>query len=338
MSDRAPAESTAEGRWDDAVRCLATASSVALVCHVSPDGDALGSMLGLGLALSARGTAVACSWSAEEFELPEQYGFLPGQRLLVPPADFPAEPEVLVVLDTASRDRLGELAGRLDTAGHVLALDHHAHNSGVPGTVLVDDRAAATAVLVDELLRRMRAPVTAEIAVCLYTALATDTGSFKYDSTTPAVHELAARLLATGISPDPIARSIWDTKPLGYLQLLGAALSRVQFEPAAAGGRGLVWTHTTAAELAEFALRPEETDGIVDVVRTAAEADVAAVFKEHPGGYTVSTRSRGAVDVGAACASLGGGGHRLAAGFSSTGPLPAAVAALRRALDGAGSP
>lgn len=323
-----------EQHWQQAVDLLARADRVALACHVSPDGDALGSMLALGAGLRSRGTEVVASWGGQPFEVPKAYSFLPAVDLLVAPADFPRAPELFVTLDSGSPDRLGTLENRLRTAGCTVVVDHHATNTRYGGVHLVDDDAAATVVLVADLLDRLDVELTPEIAAALYTGLVTDTGSFSYACTTPSVHELAARLLGTGIRHDLISRAIYDTAPFGWVQLLGRACQRAQLEAGAVGGLGLVWTVLTAADLTDTGLGLAEVEGVIDVLRTVQEADVAVVLKADPveGGFKVSTRSKGAVDVGAVCASMGGGGHRFAAGFSSAEAAAPTIDRLRAVL------
>ncbi len=329
-----PAVRIAEDVWEQTLGALREADEVALACHVSPDGDALGSMLGLSLALRAMGKRTVSAFPGEGVAVPRSYGGLPGQDLLSPAADFPAAPALLVTLDTPSRDRLAGLAPSGARAGRVLVIDHHERGDGYGDIRLVDTRAAATAVVVEELIRRLGVPLTADIAACLYAGLSTDTGSFKFAGTTPAVHGVAARLLATGIDHDAIARAIWDTQPYGYVRLLGAACSRALLEPDAAHGLGLVWTWTTQADLTEHGLGIDDVEPVIDVVRTTAEAEVAVVCKQDAdGAYKVSTRSKGRVDVGAVCAALGGGGHRFAAGFTSVADLDTTLERLRAALD-----
>ena len=331
MTAPAPAE------WSAALDALRDSDEVALLCHVGPDGDALGSMLGLGAALRARGTRVVASFGAatgEEFAVPSAYAFLPGLDLLVAPEGFPAAPPVLVTFDTGSVDRLGSLGDRVAAAGCCVVLDHHATNTRFGTVNLVDTCAAATAVVVVELLDRLGLPLTAEAAAPLYTGLVTDTGSFKYAATTPALHQLAARLLATGIRHDLISRAIWDTASLGYVRLLGDVCSRTELDPAAVRGLGLVWTSITAEDLDRHGLGLADVEGVIDVVRTAQEAEVAAVLKGEPGSdaIRVSLRSQGAVDLGALCVPLGGGGHRYAAGFTSYAGFEATLRLLREAL------
>jgi phosphoesterase RecJ-like protein len=321
-----------EATWGKAVAALTGTNEVALACHVSPDGDAIGSMLALALALRRSGTRVLPSFG-EPFEVPASLQGLPGTDLLVRPERVPAAPALLVTFDTGSVDRLGGLADRVPGAADVLVVDHHATNTGFGTLHLVDPAAAATAVLVEELIRRLGVPLDADIAACLYAGLVTDTGSFRFAGTTPATHELAARLLGTGFRHDLLARELLDTHPFGWLPMAGAVLARARLERAEVGGLGLVWAETRTAELAAHGLGLDQAESLIDLVRTAREAEVAAVLKELPhGAWAVSVRSKGRIDVGAVCTALGGGGHRFAAGFTSHDGLDDTVASLRVAL------
>jgi phosphoesterase RecJ-like protein len=200
-----------------AVRSTGPDDEIQLICHVSPDGDALGSMLGFGLGLRRLGFTRVRATFPGEFVVPTPYQRLPGVDLLVPEPDAFAAPRLVLVFDVASESRLGALAGRLAEAPASVVLDHHASNTGFGGVRLVDPQAAATSVVADGLLSRLGVPLDREIAECLYVALATDTGSFKFDMTTASVHELAARLIATGIRPGEISRRIFDSKPFGAM-------------------------------------------------------------------------------------------------------------------------
>lgn len=315
--------------WDGALAAIERAGTILLACHRSPDGDALGSMLAAGQGLAQLGRTVQASFPSP-FTLPEVFAELPGRELLVPPDAADPAPDLLISFDAGSADRLGDLAGRLGTAGTVLVLDHHASNTRFGTLNLVDPTAAATGVLVDELLTRLGATLTPHIAECLYVAVSTDTGSFKYEATTPAVHELAARLLATGIKHDEISRRLYDTRPFGALKLLADTLSRAELEPAAAGGAGLVWSWATQDDLARHEQRPEALEGLIDLVRTAVEAEVACVVKQvGEAVWAVSLRSKGGVDVSRVAVALGGGGHRFAAGFTGRGTVGEVIGAVR---------
>ncbi|HLZ37375.1 MAG TPA: bifunctional oligoribonuclease/PAP phosphatase NrnA [Mycobacteriales bacterium] len=322
--------------WGPAVELLRDAGEVTLACHVSPDGDALGSMLGFGLALRARGARVVASYGDEPFAVPRTLAFLPGQELLVPPARFPAAPELMVTFDTGSLDRLGTLGEPAKAARRLLVVDHHASNTRFGTVHLLDPAAAATAVLVAKLLDRLGVALTPDVATALYTGLATDTGSFKFAATTPAVHRLAARLLGTGFRHDLVSRAVFDTASFGYLRVLGTVLRDARLELDAVGGLGLVWTVVEAAPRRACGVGMDEIEGVIDVLRRATEAEVAAVLKEGDDGTVqVSTRSKGRIDLSVVCRALGGGGHRYAAGYtSSVGPTET-VERLRAELAGA---
>jgi phosphoesterase RecJ-like protein len=304
-------------------------ASVLLACHVNPDGDALGSMLGCALGLRRLGYSRVRASFPGPLEVPEPFADLPGSELLVDARDVGSAPDLLLSFDAASVERLGSLAATPVT----IALDHHASNTRFGRINLVDPTAAATSVLVDGLLARLGVPLDAEIARCLYVALATDTGSFKFDATTPAVHEFAARLIATGIPVGEVSRRLFDTRPFGAVRLFGEVLARTALEPAVAGGLGLVWTYATLADLARYGQRPHVLEALIDSVRGVEEADVACVVKQVAAAeWAVSLRSKGEVDVSRVAASLGGGGHRYAAGFTGYGSIGQVVAALRGQL------
>jgi bifunctional oligoribonuclease and PAP phosphatase NrnA len=342
-----------EAEWSRAVKVLDGAAEICLACHVRPDGDALGSMLAVAHALRARGAAapggtagpggagerpptaphVIASFGDLPFEIPRILRFLPGADLLSPPDAFPERPQVMVTFDAASVDRLGILEPRACQADELIVLDHHASNTGFGTVNLVDPAAAATAVLAFDLIRRMGVEISRDIALGLYAGLVTDTGSFKYSTTSPRVHQLAARLLQTGIEPGVVAHELWDRSPFGFLGLLSTVLGRAQLEPASAAGYGLVWTTVTRGDRAAYRLPFEVAESVIDVVRRADEADVAVVLKEDDEGcWQVSARSKGRADVGRACVALGGGGHPLAAGFTAHGTAAEVMTALREQL------
>ena len=308
---------------------LRDARDVTLVAHVNPDADALGSALALGLVLHRRGARVRVTF-AEPAEVPESLQGLDVAGLLVGPAEVPAAPELLVALDTAGPGRLGALADRLETADAVLVIDHHATNDHFGTHNLVDDRAEATVVLVLRLLDELGAELDEPVARCMYAGLVTDTSCFRRAD--GGTHAVAARLLAAGVDPDATTRELLDTHPFGWLGMLGTVLGRARLEPNAAGGLGLV--HATIRLADSAGLRSEESESVIDLVRTTVEAEVAAVLKEvAPGDWSVSLRAKQHVDVAAAAQTLGGGGHRLAAGFSASGTPEDVLAALRGALE-----
>jgi bifunctional oligoribonuclease and PAP phosphatase NrnA len=317
--------------WSRALASIEGADNVCLACHVNPDGDALGSMLAFALALRALGKPFTASFG--DFVVPRILRFLPGLDLLTGPAEYPAEPEVMITFDAASSDRLGCLSANAGKAGELIVIDHHSSNTRFGTTHLVDPDAAATASVVAELIARLGVPLDHDIALDLYTGLVTDTGSFKYASSTPEVHRLAERLLQTGIRPERVALEVWDRAPFGYLHVLSAALGRARLDADAVGGQGMVWTTVTRADRDAEGLPYDLVEGVIDVVRRTDEAEVAVVFKEDDdGAWQVSARSKGRVDIGMACVALGGGGHPTAAGFTLHGDVEHTVERLRALL------
>ncbi|WP_278263937.1 bifunctional oligoribonuclease/PAP phosphatase NrnA [Nocardia sp. AG03] len=321
---------------DAAVAALAAARSVTVLCHVHPDADTIGSGLALALALDRRGVPVCVSF-AEPAELPLSLRTLPGVRHVVPPARVPAEVDLLIVVDCGARSRLGALADRLPGAGTTVVIDHHRANDGFGTVDLIDESAASTTELVTRLLDAWGVALDAEIAHCLFAGLVTDTGSFRWAR--PGSHALAERLLATGIDGAEITRVLLDTHPFTWLPMLAKALASAVVVPDAAGV-GLVYALVRAADTHEVG--PEEVESVIDVIRTTAEAGIAAVFKEARGQndrWTVSLRSRDSapgmsdgVDVAAIASGFGGGGHRFAAGYTTYGSAESVVRALVAAL------
>ena len=320
-----------------AIESLPAGARILLVCHVNPDPDALGSMLGFGLGLRRLGRSGIEASFPGPLEVPDSLDRLPGLEFLVASTAVGADPDLVISFDAGNLQRLGELGSVLVRAPVSLVLDHHASNTRFGQINLVDPAAAATSVLVDGLLHRLGVPLDAELAECLYVALATDTGSFKFGATTAAVHEFAARLVATGIPVAEISRRLFDTRPYGAVRLFGEVLCRAELEPGAAGGLGLVWTYATLADLAHHGQRPQVLEALIDSVRCVQEVDVACVVKQvRPDEWAVSLRSKGGVDVSRVAVALGGGGHRLAAGFTGYGSLAEVVAGLRKRLDDPG--
>lgn len=321
-----------ESDWDATVADLTAGRPVLLLAHVSPDADALGSALAVGLALERLGADVAVSFGDDPFEVPRVLRALPGQHLLVAPDALTDRP-VVVSFDVSSIERLGVLRARAEAAEVFIAVDHHTSYTSFGRRHLVDVTAPATAVLALDLVDRLGVPLDQTIATPIYAGLITDTGSFKYAATTPHTHEVAARLLATGMRHDLIARHIYDDEPFGALRLLGAALDRSVLEESAVGGLGLVWTLVTELDRSAFGLGLDAAERVIDMLRIATEAEVACVLKhDDRGDWRVSMRSKGRVDVSSVALALGGGGHRFAAGFTGRGTAGEVLRSVRDVL------
>ena len=312
---------------DQAAAAIASAPSLALACHHTPDGDALGSMLALHHLALAAGKASVASWP-EPFEVAAHYTFLPGLDLTTKPADFPPEPELMVTFDCGSLGRLAELGPAARAARQLIVVDHHSTNDGYGTVNLIDPEAAASAVVVRRLLGRLGWDLTREAAQCLYTGLVCDTGRFQYDNTTPEVFTLARELATFDLPIGAMNRQLFEEHRLAYLRLAGAALQRATYD----GDRRFLATWVTAADLAAYGVGMEETEGLIDLLRRAAEADVSCVLKETPDGTKVSLRAVTEFDVGRLATGFGGGGHKAAAGFVSALPVSELLDEIRQAL------
>lgn len=304
----------------EAAEAIGSATEIDLACHVGPDGDALGSMLGLAIAASNAGKKVRASYGSP-FGGMSNLDFLPSEHLL-PPSDLAKAPELMVVLDVGSPDRLGELAANANKAAKVVVLDHHVTNGGFGDVAVIDPTAAATGEIVFDLLGLLDWEVTPEVAQCLHTALITDTGRFTYSNTTERTLQIAGHLVGAGARPTEIARHIYEESPFGYLKAAAVALGRAKLD----ADKGVVSTYITQEDLTAAGVDWGGIDNLIDTVRLAEEADVAVLAKVHSDGRVkVSLRSRAATDVGSLAAALGGGGHRLAAGFTVDKPVESVI-------------
>lgn len=320
----------------DAAELLAAADDVTLLGHVSPDADALGSALALGHALRDQGATVRVSF-AEPDAVPQSLRGLDTGGLLVRPKQLPPTESLLVAVDTPTAARLGWLAPRVSrtakAGGAVLVVDHHASNEFYGTHHVVDPTAEASAVLVLRLLDEMQLPLTEPVARGLYAGLVTDTSSFRRASA--ETHRMAARLVEAGADPATQGRELLDDHPFAWLPMLAGVLQGARLDQDAVQGLGMV--HAVVDHAAVRSVRVEEVESVVDVLRTTTEAEVAVVLKEfEPRGNTrrwsVSLRAKSAVDVATVAHSLGGGGHRLAAGCRLEGDPERCLDALRAAL------
>ena len=317
--------------WDKAISAIADSANVLLLAHVTPDADALGSALGLGLALQGLGKQVQVTVGEAGFTTPASLSFLPGTELICAPENLkPAD--LVISCDVSSDARLGITKPILEAAPASIAIDHHQSFTGFGTIHLVDPKAAATAEIVLELIDRLEIPITVEIASAVYSGLTTDTGSFKYQSTTSHTLRTAARLLDTGVDSARLSRLLFDDEPLAALVMMGEAVSRATLIPGAVAGQGLVYTSVSIEQrpgLDELAV-----ERVIEALRKTSEAEVAAVLKQADDGHwKVSLRSKTTVNVGALANQLGGGGHKYASGYSSTGDLNQTVSQLIDALN-----
>lgn len=328
MTPGTSSDTTVDDKFAQAISLLEAASTVTVLCHVQPDADTIGSGLALAIVLKRRGVDVEVSFATPS-ELPESMSELPGREMLVSAGEVRRGVDLVVSVDAGSRGRLGDLGDCLDAADASLVIDHHRSNTRFGTLNVVDPAAESTTAVITRLLDAWSVDIDADIAHCLFAGLVTDTGSFRW--VRPGSHLLAERLLATGIDGAVIARRLLDSHPFGWLPMLGSVLGSATLVPEAVAGLGLVYAAILCSDSA--GLRSEEIESVIDIVRTTSEAEVAAVFKQQAADeWTVSLRSKSSVDVSVVAATLGGGGHRNAAGFTAFGTKETVVAALIEAL------
>ena len=307
---------------------LRSHQSFVLLSHIRPDGDAIGSQLALGFSLLALGKSVRL---INEDGLPENLAFLPGsERIEAPPAE-PLEVEVAIALDTATKPRLGERAlHAASKAALWLNIDHHVSNPHYGDLNLIDSTSPATGQILYDLITRLDLPLPPETRDAIYVAVSTDTGSFQYPSTTAKTYELAADLIRRGVNVGRINSQTYDELPYRRLELIRALLGTLQRTP---DGMVAYWELRDQTRL-ELGLLPEDSEGLIDVIRAIRGVQLAVFFEELPDGMIrASMRSKDRrFDVCKIAAQFGGGGHALAAGLRMPGPLAEAKALVLEAI------
>jgi phosphoesterase RecJ-like protein len=304
---------------------LKASQRLILAAHVNPDADGMGSCLGMALALRSLGKQ---AWVALDGALPESLEFLPWGDVL---KEQPGPYDTALVMDSPELSRTGRLAPALQACPALVAIDHHPSVKPFGTHSWIDPSAAASGELAHALIQALGAPITGAIALALYTALADDTGSFRYSNTSPRTHRLAAEFLEAGVKPYAVAQQLFDSYTPQSLRLLSAGLARIQV---LAGGRlGLVVLERGL--IASCGASDEDAAGIINYVRGLKGVEVAAVLREGEGQHRASLRSRGRVDVAAVARPFGGGGHAAAAGLTLTGDLKPSLTALTGALEAA---
>jgi phosphoesterase RecJ-like protein len=293
-------------------------SSFVILSHVRPDGDAIGSQVGLGLSLRAMGKKVEM---INEDGCPENLDFLPGATTVRKPDASPVEAEIVIAVDTANRERLGgaTLASLGDSPRAWINIDHHVSNPGYGDHVHIDPTSPATGQIIHELLAQNGFPMDDAVRRNLFVAISTDTGSFQYPSTTARTFAIAAEMVAAGLNVGELSSLTYHRRPLRKVKLLQRLFHTLELT---AGDRVADWRLDNPTKR-ELGLKPEDSEDLIDVIRSIDSVMVAVFFEELPDGKVrVSSRSKDAsVDVCKICQLFGGGGHPLAAGARLTGPL-----------------
>jgi phosphoesterase RecJ-like protein len=302
-----------------------------LVTHENPDGDALGSILATKLALDRLGKE-SVMYLPGQTAPPAEYAFLRLDELLRELPDDAAD-RVLVALDCANARRMGAAAGLLGSVPLSINLDHHHDNSRFATVNHVVADASSTGEIVRDLLRLLDVSLTPAIAEALYVALVTDTGRFQYTNTTPKALRLAAELVEAGVDVQRVFRGIYESVEFAKLKLLARALERAQVYD---GGR-LVVSYLLRSDFEEVGVGEEYAEGIIDYLRSVEGAELVATIREPPEPPDAQRRislraSSDEIDVSAIARQRGGGGHRQAAGFSSSESIEDIVAFIRSAF------
>jgi bifunctional oligoribonuclease and PAP phosphatase NrnA len=303
-------------KFEQIGQALREGGRFAVLSHVRPDGDALGSQLALGLSLKRLGKDVRI-WNEEG--MLEKYSFLPSANLLTKPPADPEDVDVAIALDTAIQNRLGTALPAVRSAKVWINIDHHPSNPGYGDLVYINPKAPATGQILFELIRSEKLPIDAAIAENLYVAISTDTGSFQYPNTTARTFEMAAELVRAGVDVGRVSQLTYENYPRRRAELLRDLLGTMRFE---ANNRVASFS-LSLATAKKLGVLPEDNEGLIDHLRAIHGVIVAVFFEELADGKVrVSMRSkREKVNVCAICEKFGGGGHVLAAGARLPGTL-----------------
>ncbi len=315
----------------NALTLIHEARRIFVVTHADPDGDAIGSLLGLGWALISLGKEVTLACADG---VPSPFRFLPGSENVV--TTGPQDHDLIIGLDASDPSRYGDAYHPGEHPGvPLLVIDHHITNDAFGTVNLIDPEAAATAEMLVELIQELGVGLDTRMATCLLAGLLMDTQGFRTSNTTPRTLGVAMRLMEAGANLTELTHRLFERRSLASLRLLGRALTDMHLE-----GR-ILWSEITQATLQECAATSGDASGIVNILSSTRDADVAVLFRERPdGSVDVGMRSVPGVNLAPVALRLGGGGHPQAAGCILPGPLPEArrrvLDELRRELERAG--
>jgi phosphoesterase RecJ-like protein len=305
-----------DAKFAEIARALREHKKFAVLSHVRPDGDALGSTIALALSLKELGKEVK-AWN--EDGMLEKYNFLAEAELLTTPPSSAEDFDVGIALDTAVQNRLGTALPAVRNAKLWINIDHHPSNPRYGDLVYIDPSAPATGQILYEFLKNQKFPITPAIAENLYAAISTDTGSFQYPNTTARTFQIAAELVECGVDVGRVSQLLYENFPRRRIELLRDLLGTMRF---GCDGK-LAWFSLSQRAAVALAVLPEDNEGLIDHLRAIHGVVVAIFFEELTDGKVrVSMRSKDeAVDVCAICKEFGGGGHVLAAGARVPGAL-----------------
>lgn len=305
---------------------IETARSIAICAHTAPDGDALGSVLGLTYIIEQRWPHVRVTpLLADDAPAPRIYQFLPGSERLVRACDYQEDPDLFIAVDLSELPRLNEAQEVCRRARNVAIIDHHPCERPFAEAYVIRPGAAAVGVLIAEFALQVGARITADVAQNLMCAVVTDTGRFQYQNADAESFRIASLLVDKGASPSDISLNVYQSFRLSFLHLKSLVLGRITtFEH----GR-IAYSYATQNDLERTGADLDECDGLIDVVRSVSGSEVALFLKKVPGGKVRGNlRSKGTLDVASVARAMGGGGHRAAAGFTYEGDVDEALATV----------
>jgi phosphoesterase RecJ-like protein len=304
---------------------LRTHEDIAVITHVSPDGDALGSALALVHALRAMGKrAFVC----DEHPVPNYLRLLPGSHEVFTPDNLPFEPRAVISVDCSEEARAGAASALLKLGLPAALIDHHETNTADFETALIDGKESATGVLIYEVLKALDIPFTREIAQCLYVSISTDTDNFSFGSTTPEAFIAVSDCLRAGLDIADFSFRLFRMKSAPRTRLLGRALNGIQY---LADGR-LAMIRVTLRDLEECGANSSDTEGIVNFGIDTEGVEISVLATEKTDGVKFSLRSKGKINVARAIGILGGGGHAQAAGATLHVPMEEGIEMLLSVL------
>ncbi|KUO96983.1 DHH family phosphoesterase [Ferroacidibacillus organovorans] len=290
-----------------------------IVCHISPDGDAIGAALAMALMCDQVGRAVTL---ANDDPIPNRYAFLPGAERFVRTGDLTGTFNQILAVDCADQRRMGETLHKKSQTGTLLNIDHHETNCGFGDVNLVDPQASATCLVLYRMLRRADVPISRDMALCIYTGIVFDTGGFRYNNTTPEIHQVAADLLSRGFQPFMVADRVLEALTREQVELVRLGLATLEVDE---NGR-IAYVSVTQDMIAKSGADEGEAEVLLPYTRSLSGVEVGLLFRERANGdVKVSLRSRDRVDVAAIALAFSGGGHVRAAGCQVPGPLTDAI-------------
>ena len=310
---------------DQIIRHIKDGQHLLIASHAEPDGDAVGCLIALGLALRGFGKKATLY---NPSPIPAVYRFLPGVEQIERYIKAAHTYDTAIMLDCGDLVRVGEAAATINKIPTIINIDHHVSNTGFGHFQLVDTTACATAEIVYRLIKALEIPFDKSMATSLYTGILTDTGSFRFSNTNKAAFRISKEMTAAGVDPHSVAQHVFGTYSLGRIKLLNMALNSIEISD---NGKLSMMT-VTRSMLNTTGTNTEDLDGMINYARRIEDVRVAALIHEIKNGggkftnmnyYHVSLRSDSSVDVAKIAGNFGGGGHASAAGFQIESTLVA---------------